>query len=201
VPGGEPDARRCVPRLVFPVFASNTHAVERSRITPKPGQESAWDFPQTPRVEASRRPAAGELRGVVLFNVHGGYRVIERGFAPTFYVAQDQTRMELLVDSGRRLACPHRGVIGYWSFVSQGERLGEIAWTCVQPSPAFECLRGHIAFFPGALDAVWLDGERVEAIPSAPFGGWRTSHTVGPFLGERSAQELPGGHHAALPNG
>lgn len=170
------------------------------RIAPRPGQESAWDFPETPTVEASRRSAAGELRGVLLFNVHGGFRVIERGFAPTYYVAQEQTRMEMLVDSGRRFACPHRGILGYWAFDSQGDRLSEIAWTCVQPSPAFECLRGHIAFYPGALDAVWLDGERVEAIPSDPFGGWRTSHIVGPFVSERSTPAFYSGHHASPPN-
>ena len=149
--------------------------------TPLPGQESVWQYPAVPRLEASRRSIAGEVFGAVLFNVRGGFRVIERGYAPTHYVPMSETRMELLEDSGRRRQCPHRGVVAYWSLVTAEGTLHNIGWTIVEPRPGFGELRDHIAFFPSALGACWLDGERVREVPGDASGGWITSHVVGPF--------------------
>jgi len=181
-------------QLVLSASRPNTWNLERTRTTPGRGQESAWSFPAAPVVEPSRRSAAGELLGVVMFNVHQGYRVVQRGFAPTYYVACEQTRMELLVESGRREACSHRGALAYWTLAIDQDIVRDIGWTCVQPSPRFEVLRDHIAFFPGALDAAWLDGERVVAAQGDQSRGWVTSHTVGPFLEDRAVERAVGGH-------
>ena len=185
-------------RVVFLWCVQNYQGMSDERATPLPGQESVWDYPTVPRLEASRRSVAGEAFGAVLFNVRGGFRVIERGFAPTHYVLIAKTRMELLEDSGRRRRCPHRGLMAFWSLVTAERTLHNIAWTIVDPEPAFEELRDHIAFFPSALGACWLDGERVREVPGDASGGWITSHVAGPFehgqpptLTEVSADELP----------
>jgi hypothetical protein len=44
-------------------------------------------------------------------------------------------------------------------------------------------LRDHVAFYPGRLDAAWLDDERVQAQPGDFYGGWITGDLVGPFKG------------------
>lgn len=167
--------------LVFGCRISKTIHVTERKDTARLGQESVWDYPEVPRAEPSRRSAAGELFGAVLFTVQGGYRVIEKGYAPTYYISLKETRMELLVDSGRRRMCEHRGLLAFWSLTAGERTVHNVGWSVIEPKHGFEDLRDHIAFYPGALDACWLDGERVREVSGDESGGWVTSHVAGPF--------------------
>ena len=42
---------------------------------------------------------------------------------------------------------------------------------------------GHVAFYPGRMDAGWLDDERVRAQAGDFYGGWITADLRGPFKG------------------
>jgi hypothetical protein len=44
-------------------------------------------------------------------------------------------------------------------------------------------LADHVAFYPGRVDAAWLDDERVLAQTGDFYGGWITTQLVGPFKG------------------
>ena len=171
---------RCCPLEKRDAIVKAPRVSER-RTPPKPGQESVWDYPLRPTVECSGRSLAGEVLGAVLFNAKGCRRVIERGFAPVYYVAFADVRMELLTDSGRRRHCEHRGTLAYWSLQSSSHTLHNIAWSCAVPKEGFEELVEHMAFFPSALGACWLDGERVREVAGDQSGGWITSHVAGPF--------------------
>ena len=57
------------------------------------------------------------------------------------------------------------------------------AWGYREPVPAFAALRGHVAFYPGCMDACHLDDERVRAQPGYFYGGWITAEIQGPFKG------------------
>ena len=52
-----------------------------------------------------------------------------------------------------------------------------------QPSPGYEPLKDHLAFYPGRIDAAWLDDERVRTQDGDFYGGWITAELVGPFKG------------------
>ncbi len=43
--------------------------------------------------------------------------------------------------------------------------------------------QGHVAFYPGRVDAAWLDDERVLAQEGDFYGGWITAELIGPFKG------------------
>ena len=45
-------------------------------------------------------------------------------------------------------------------------------------------LTGLIAFFPGRVDACFLDDEPVRPQPGSYYGGWITDDVVGPFKGD-----------------
>jgi hypothetical protein len=47
----------------------------------------------------------------------------------------------------------------------------------------YEALRDHLAFYPGRVDAAWMDDERVHAQEGDFYGGWITADLVGPFKG------------------
>ena len=58
-----------------------------------------------------------------------------------------------------------------------------VAWTYRDPTPAYEALRDHVAFYPGRVDVTWIGDERVQAQASDYYGGWITADLVGPFKG------------------
>ena len=64
-----------------------------------------------------------------------------------------------------------------------GQRARAIAWSYADPTGGYEALRDHVAFYPGRVDAAWLDDERVQAQPGDFYGGWITGDLVGPFKG------------------
>ncbi len=58
-----------------------------------------------------------------------------------------------------------------------------MAWTYPEPSPGYEQLRDHVAFYPARVDRAWLDDELVDAQQSSFYGGWVPAELVGPFKG------------------
>ena len=59
-----------------------------------------------------------------------------------------------------------------------------MAWSYPQPDTGFDSLRGHLAFYPGRVDACYLGDERVRPQAGDFYGGWVTAEIVGPFKGE-----------------
>jgi hypothetical protein len=52
-----------------------------------------------------------------------------------------------------------------------------------QPSPGCESIRDHLAFYPGRVDACFVDDEQVRAQEGDFYGGWITADIEGPFKG------------------
>jgi uncharacterized pyridoxamine 5'-phosphate oxidase family protein len=44
-------------------------------------------------------------------------------------------------------------------------------------------IKDHVAFYPGRVNACYVDGERVQAQEGDFYGGWITSEIEGPFKG------------------
>ena len=57
------------------------------------------------------------------------------------------------------------------------------AWYYPAPTASFAPIRNYVAFYPGMMDACYVDGERVQPQPGGFYGGWVTSAVVGPFKG------------------
>jgi hypothetical protein len=57
------------------------------------------------------------------------------------------------------------------------------AWTYRDPHPAYRALTDHVAFYPGRMDACWLDDERVRPQPGDFYGGWITADITGTVKG------------------
>ncbi len=47
-----------------------------NRIAPGPGQESVWDYPRPPRLEASARHVRVEFGGETIAETRAAYRVL-----------------------------------------------------------------------------------------------------------------------------
>ncbi|MGZ4174867.1 MAG: DUF427 domain-containing protein [Solirubrobacteraceae bacterium] len=146
--------------------------------------ERVWDYPRPPAVAPCRRRVRIELAGEVLADSTRAQRVLETSHPPTIYIPPADVRDELLCESDARSTwCEFKGRARYLDAVVHGRRFETVGWSYADPSPGYEVLRDHVAFYPGRVDAAWLDDERVEAQHGDFYGGWITADLIGPFKG------------------
>jgi len=149
---------------------------------PGPGQESVWDYPRPPRIEADARLVEVKSARRVLARTQRALRILETASPPTFYVPPDDVDTSALVPASGRTVCEWKGEAHYWALRDMtGSR--PVAWSYPAPSPAFTAITGYLAFYPGRVDC-FVAGERVRAQPGDFYGGWITAEVVGPFKGE-----------------
>ncbi len=146
-------------------------------------RESVWDYPRPPRVEPSTRRIWVVLGGVTLADTRRALRVLETSHPPVYYIPPEDVRREYLSPSTLHTWCEFKGMASYLN-ARVGDRLvRDAAWYYPHPSPGYEALAGFIAFYPGKMDACYVDGERVRPQPGDFYGGWITSDVEGPFKG------------------
>jgi uncharacterized protein (DUF427 family) len=142
--------------------------------------EYVWDYPRPPRVEPSPAHVVVELDGQVLADTRRSLRVLETSHPPVYYLPADDVRADRLRPSARRpTVCEFKGTARYYD---AGDR-SAVAWSYRSPSPGYEAIAGHFAFYPGRVDTATVDGEPVTAQPGDFYGGWITSAVTGPFKG------------------
>lgn len=148
-----------------------------------PGQESVWDYPRPARAEASNRHIRIEHRGIVLADTRSAVRTIETSHPPSYYLPPADVLLSALRPSDRGSFCEWKGQAIYYDVVVEGDVLRDVAWSYPSPTPAFACLRDHIAFYAGPFDGCFVDDDRVIAQPGGFYGGWITADVAGPFKG------------------
>lgn len=161
--------------------------MSRQRIEPGPGQESVWDYPRPPRVEETARHVKVLFNREVLADSRRAKRVLETSHPPVYYIPPEDIHTEYMTETGRSTWCEWKGQARYYSLSVGDRQVEEAAWFYPKPAPGFEAIRGYVAFYPGKVDACFVDGERVQAQPGDFYGGWITSDIVGPFKGAPGA--------------
>lgn len=149
---------------------------------PAVGQESVWDYPRPPLVQACTRLVVVEANSVLLARSNEAYRVMETASPPGFYIPSKDVDWRLLQQAPGRSICEWKGVALYWALASDAQRT-PVGWSYPEPVPGFELLRGYASFYPGRVDC-YVAGERVRPQPGQFYGGWITDDVVGPFKGE-----------------
>ncbi len=154
------------------------------RVEPGPGQESVWDYPRPPAVMPSSEHVRIVHRGVVVADTVAAIRVLETSQPPAYYLPRADVAIDLLQPSRSRSMCEWKGAAAYWTLLVDGTSVPDVAWSYPHPTPAFEPITDHLAFYPQRVDECWVDDERVQANAGGFYGGWITSKVVGPFKGE-----------------
>lgn len=152
-------------------------------ISPRPGQESVWDYPRPPALELAERRIQIELDGVRIADAPRAYRVLETSHPPTWYIAPEHLAEAHLQRTARSSFCEWKGQAFYVDVVVGDRRLSNVGWGYDAPTPRFAPIAGHIAFYAGPFDRVTVDGIEVVAQPGGFYGGWITPDVVGPFKG------------------
>jgi uncharacterized protein (DUF427 family) len=154
-----------------------------TRVDPGPGQESVWDYPRPPRVEASDEVVEVRLGGRVVARSTRTLRVLETSHPPTYYLPREDVLDGVLRPVEGSTWCEYKGPAAYFDLVAGAIIAPRAAWTYPRPTRGYEVLAGHVAVMPGAVDACTVDGEVVRPQEGGFYGGWVTSRVVGPFKG------------------
>jgi uncharacterized protein (DUF427 family) len=161
------------------------HAVRAKRvqrIEPGPGQESVWDYPRPPAVEASSERITIRLGGVLAADTTSSFRVLETSHPPVYYLPQDAFLVPVH-EAGGLSMCEFKGMAHYLT-IAAGDRIAvRSAWSYPEPWPGYEQLAGLIAVYPSKMDRCEVGGEAVQPQDGDFYGGWITSRVVGPFKG------------------
>jgi uncharacterized protein (DUF427 family) len=151
-------------------------------------RESVWDYPRPPRVEPTTRRVWVVLGGVTFADTRRALRVLETSHPPVYYIPPDDVRGEYLSPATLHTWCEFKGMASYVD-AQVGDRIVHDAARCYHtPSPGYEDLADYLAFYPGKMDACFVDGERVQSQESDFCGGWLTSEIEGPFRGGRGTR-------------
>lgn len=153
------------------------------RLVPGPGQESVWDYPRPPRVEAVTDRIRVVFGGETIVDTTNAVRVLETSHPPTYYVPLDDIRPGAVVRTGHSSFCEYKGRAVYYNVIAGGKEETHAAWGYPSPSPGFEAMRDHVAFYASRMDACYVGDELVTPQPGNFYGGWITSKVVGPFKG------------------
>lgn len=152
-------------------------------VPPRPGQESAWDYPRPPRLEAVRRQVEVIFGGQTIALTLEPLRVLETSHPPVYYLPRESIVPGVLVPTDRTTFCEFKGVASYFTVVQGSHSTPEAAWTYEAPAPGYEAMGGYVSFYPARMDTCLVDGEFVQGQPGGFYGGWVTGEVAGPFKG------------------
>ena len=153
------------------------------RIPPQPGQESVWDYPRPPRLEDCPKHIQVVFNEITIVDTHQAKRVLETSHPPSYYIPPSDIRMEYLIATPKSSWCEWKGQAGYYTIRVGDKEAINAAWYYPNPTPEFVPMKNYVAFYPGRMDACFVDGERVQPQPGDFYAGWITSDIVGSFKG------------------
>jgi uncharacterized protein (DUF427 family) len=153
------------------------------RIAPGPGQESVWGYPRPPRVEPERRKVRVVLGGELIAQSTAALRVLETSHPPGIYLPPSDVVAGVLRPNPAGSVCEWKGRAAYWDAAAGGVVVEAAAWSYPEPATGYESIAGYVSFYPGRVDACFLDDEQVIPQEGGFYGGWITADLVGPFKG------------------
>ena len=143
--------------------------------------ESVWDYPRPPRIEAVRWSLRVEHARHDLASTSSGLRILETSHPPCFYFPPVDVDFSRLTESTTRTWCEWKGQARYWHLETEDGLVEDVAWA--YPDPTDRRIRDHVSFYAGRVDACYVNGERVQAQEGSFYGGWILSWVKGPFKG------------------
>jgi len=146
--------------------------------------ENVWDYPRPPALEAAAKPIRIEFAGRTIATTEAAFRVLETSHPPVYYLPRVAFTGCTLEPAPGSSFCEWKGEASYWN-IRAGDRVAErVAWSYLDPAPAFEAIRDHLAVYAGAMDRCFVGDEAVTPQPGGFYGGWITRDLKGPFKGE-----------------
>jgi uncharacterized protein (DUF427 family) len=105
-------------------------------------------------IAPSRERVRVTLGGHVVADTTRALVLREAAYPPVYYVPRADADMSLLARTAHATHCPYKGDASYYT-IRAGDRVSENAvWSYERPFPAVAEIAGHLAFYPGRVDAI-----------------------------------------------
>ena len=153
-------------------------------IPPKPGQESVWNYPRPPRIEATSKRIRIIFNDRIVADTHRAKRLLETSHPPNYYILLEDIKTDYLTQSSHTSYCEWKGQARYYNLQVGDRYAPNVAWDYPNISPRYAELKGYVGFYPGPMDACYVDEEKVQPQAGNFYAGWITQDVVGPFKGE-----------------
>ena len=146
-------------------------------------KESVWDYPRPPRLEQCDKELKVIFNGIEIAKTRKAFRALETSHPPVYYFPPEDAALKYLRKSNKLSYCEWKGPASFYSVKVNGKLAKDAAWLYPNPTERFEPLANFIAFYPGLMDACFVNGEKVESQDGNFYGGWITKDLIGPFKG------------------
>jgi uncharacterized protein (DUF427 family) len=107
-----------------------------------------------------------ELIGETVAETRAAKRLDESNHGPVYYVPRADVKTALLQKTEHTSYCPYKGHASYYTINANGRAAENAIWSYETPYDECAAISGHMAFYPGRVDALLVDGQKVE--PPAP---------------------------------
>ncbi|MDE0029581.1 MAG: DUF427 domain-containing protein [Deltaproteobacteria bacterium] len=88
--------------------------------------------------------------------------VLETGHLIRYYLPREDVRADLLEPSDTQSRCPYKGTARYWSVRVGDEVFKDTVWSYEDTIPECPRIKDLMCFFNERVDAIHVDGERLE---------------------------------------
>jgi uncharacterized protein (DUF427 family) len=92
--------------------------------------------------------------GVIVAETTRALTLKEARLPPVQYIPREDAQMDLFERTEHKSHCPYKGDAAYYTVTAGGIVARNAAWTYEQPYPAVGEIAGHLAFYPGKVDAI-----------------------------------------------
>jgi uncharacterized protein (DUF427 family) len=120
-----------------------------------------WDYPRPPRVEPSTRRIRVICNGETVAETTRAFRLLETSHPPVYYIPPEDVRLDWMTQARQTSVCEFKGTASYWALTVNRQQSVNAAWSYANPSPGYEAIKDYLAFYPGRVDAGYVDDERV----------------------------------------
>lgn len=94
------------------------------------------------------------LGGRIIADTRKALTLQEAAYPAVQYIPREDVDMTLLERTEHASYCPYKGDCSYYSIPSGGERSLNAVWSYEEPYAAVDGIKGHLAFYPGRVDAI-----------------------------------------------
>lgn len=105
-------------------------------------------------IEPNRHRVRVLVGGVIVAESTRALTLKEGALPPVQYIPREDAEMDLLERTGQESHCPYKGDAAYYTVTAGGIVAKNAVWTYERPFPAVRQIAGHLAFYPGKVDAI-----------------------------------------------
>jgi len=115
-------------------------------------KEPGPDHPIT--IEKSGKRVRVTFAGKVIADTSAALTLMEASYPPAYYIPRADADMSALEKTTHHSHCPYKGEASYFTIHAGGRTADNAVWSYEQPYPAMTAIKGHLAFYPGRVDAI-----------------------------------------------